>query len=353
MRIMKSGVESTHRIAILALDGLKRAGLAATPRNFELWYAHLDGRYPSLSRDIEYATDAFGKITQENADSLFRVHLQRADLTRSVIDIVARFNEEVSDLHGAIEKSGETATDNTAMLGEISAQLRQSTKDYPAVGALLEGVVKIAKDMREQNEDLETRLEESATEISSLQRNVESIEAEAMKDPLTGVANRACFDRAILSCIAEAEATGAPLSLLLADIDHFKNFNDKWGHQTGDQVLRLVAEVMNGNVRGGDTLARYGGEEFAILLPGAKLENALAFAERVREAVESRRLKKRRTDEDLGIVTMSIGVAAYRSADTAESLIERADECLYAAKGAGRNQVVDEKNLGAPKVGVA
>lgn len=350
---MIGGVETSHRIATQTLEDLRRVGLPASPRNFELWYAHLECRSPSLSRDIEIATDSFGQITQDNADALYRAHLQQADLSRSVIDIVTRFNAEVSGLHDAIEKSGETATDNSETLNEISDQLRQSTEDYPAVGALLEGVVSVAKDMRAQNERLESRLADSASEITSLQRSVENIEAEAMKDPLTGVSNRARFDRAIEHYVAEAQASGASVSLLLADIDHFKNFNDTWGHQTGDQVLRLVAEVMSGNIRGNDTLARYGGEEFAVLLPGAKLENALMLAERIRNAVECRRLKKRRTDEDLGTITMSIGVASFRRADSVESLIERADECLYAAKAAGRNQVVDEKGLGKPKAGAA
>ncbi len=350
---MQVGVDTTHRIADSVLEGLKKAGLPASPRNYELWYAHLEGRSPSLSRDLDVVRDAFGKIAQQDADSLYRIHVQRGDLSRSVFDIVSRFNEEVADLHEMIGKTGESATGNKETLGELSEQLRQSTEDYPAVGALLEGVFSVAKDMRVQNEVLENRLAESTSEITNLQRSVESIEAEAMKDPLTGVANRARFDRAIAHQIAEAHARDEPLSLLLADIDYFKSFNDSWGHQTGDQVLRLVAEVMNANIRGGDTLARYGGEEFAVLLPGAKLENATMLAERIRGAVECRRLKKRRTEEDLGTITMSIGVASVRRADTAESFIERADECLYAAKGNGRNLVVDENAIAGKESGAA
>lgn len=340
--------EPTHKLAVIVLEGLKRAGLPAIPRNFELWYAHLDGRHPSLSRDIEITTDAFGVVTQDNADALYRTHLQRADLTSGVVDVITRMNAEVADLSDIVEKSGECASGNSKTLGGLSDQLRESSKDYPVVGALLEGVVNVAKNMRVQNEELENRLAESANEITTLQQSVEYIEAEAMKDPLTGVANRARFDQAIYQHIAEAKISGAPLSLMLADIDHFKGFNDRWGHQTGDQVLRLVAEVMNGNVRADDTLARYGGEEFAILLPGADLENAASLAERIRSAVESRRLKKRKTDQNLGTITMSIGVAELQNADSEHSLIERADECLYAAKDSGRNKVVDEKSLGAP-----
>ena len=107
-------------------------------------------------------------------------------------------------------------------------------------------------------------------------------------------------------------------------------------------VLRLVAEVMNANVKGQDLLARFGGEEFAILLPGTTLENACMLADRIRTAIECRRLKKRRTNEDLGVITLSMGVALCHGTDTPESLIDRADALLYDAKRAGRNRVLAE-----------
>lgn len=339
---MSYGVEQTHRLAELTLGALKKLGLSATARNYELWYCHIEGRNPALSRDVQIATDAFGKITQDNADALYRVHLQQGKHSNSVLDLISRFNAEVADLHEIIEKSGASASGNNETLDDLSGQLRQTTEDYPAVGALLEGVFSVAKDMRIQNEQLETRLAESASEINTLQENVEYIEAEAMKDPLTGVFNRARFDKAIIRMCADSLALDKPLSLLFADIDFFKSFNDNYGHQTGDQVLRLVAEVMEGNIRSGDILARYGGEEFAVLLPGANLENASILAERIRTAVEGRKLKKRRSNEDLGSITMSVGVANFKPSDTIESFIERADKCLYAAKDLGRNQIVHE-----------
>ena len=102
---------------------------------------------------------------------------------------------------------------------------------------------------------------------------------------------------------------------------------------------------MNANVKGQDILARYGGEEFAIILPDTDLKDAGMLADRIRQAVEARRLKKRRTGEDLGVVTMSMGVAEIKTDDTVETLIERADVCLYAAKDNGRNCVIDEESI--------
>jgi diguanylate cyclase len=132
---------------------------------------------------------------------------------------------------------------------------------------------------------------------------------------------------------------------MLLDIDHFKRFNDTWGHQTGDQVLRLVAMTLKSNIKGKDMAARYGGEEFAAILPETDLEGAIIAADNIRKAIQAKELLKRSTNEKLGRITASLGVAMYRPGDTPGSLIERADRCLYAAKHAGRNRVLSENEL--------
>lgn len=344
---MSDREKSTHRIGEVALGALKQIGLSASPQNYELWYAHVEGRAPSLSRDIQKSLDPEGKLDQEAADALYKKHIQHGDLTRSVIDLVAKFQTEVTDLYDVIDKTGEATNGHSETLSGLSDQLRQSTEEFPAVGALLEGVMSVAKEMRAQNGQLEMRLAESTTEINALQRNLESIEAEALKDSLTGVGNRTAVDRFLEEQMASAVAQDKELALILSDVDHFKKFNDTWGHTTGDQVLRLVAEVMNANVKGQDFLARYGGEEFIIALPGTSVKNAKMLADRIRTAIQSRRLKKRRTNEDLGVITVSMGVAGHEKLDTLESFIERADACMYAAKNAGRNRVFCEEDMQA------
>jgi diguanylate cyclase len=133
----------------------------------------------------------------------------------------------------------------------------------------------------------------------------------------------------------------------MCDVDHFKAFNDRFGHLTGDQVLRLVAISVKQIVKGEDIAARYGGEEFAVALPKTALRSAIGVADQIRRAVMNKELMKRSSGERLGRVTVSIGVALLRPTDTPQSLLDRADKCLYAAKRNGRNQVVAECDLEA------
>ena len=126
----------------------------------------------------------------------------------------------------------------------------------------------------------------------------------------------------------------------MLDVDRFKAFNDKHGHRAGDSALRFVANMFHHSVRDGDLVARYGGEEFAVIMPEADLSVGVKVADRIREAMAGRELINRTSGNTLGFVTVSIGVAQCKATDTLETLIDRADKQLYAAKNAGRNCVM-------------
>ena len=169
------------------------------------------------------------------------------------------------------------------------------------------------------------------------------VRSESLTDPLTQLANRKFFDTTLEKAIAEARAKNEPLSLMMTDIDHFKNFNDSFGHLTGDQVLRLVAMSVKQNVKGQDTAARYGGEEFAIILPNTVLRSAITVADHIRRAVMTKELMKRSTGEHLGRVTISIGVATLHKTDTAQ-IADRAHRRLPLCRQAPRPQPRDVRN---------
>jgi diguanylate cyclase len=159
---------------------------------------------------------------------------------------------------------------------------------------------------------------------------------------LTGIPNRRAFDIELKSSIEATRESAEPLSLVMFDVDHFKQFNDTWGHQTGDQVLRLVANCIADNARHSDTTTRFGGEEFAVIMPSTTLGDAIHWANQVCGIVRSKRLVKKSTGGKLGVVTISAGVVKHRPGETDFQFVRRADTCLYAAKHAGRDRVVSE-----------
>lgn len=169
---------------------------------------------------------------------------------------------------------------------------------------------------------------------------------EAMRDGLTGAFNRRFLDEVLTKEIDHARRGGVPLSALMFDIDHFKLFNDQFGHEGGDHVLLTFARCLQEQVRVGDVVARYGGEEFAVLLPDTGYEVALNLAERLRRRVEALALVGSDFPTDCKITT-SIGVASYpEHGGTGEELLSSADKALYGAKGSGRNRVVGVRDIG-------
>ena len=162
----------------------------------------------------------------------------------------------------------------------------------------------------------------------------ETIAQLARTDALTGLANRRTLHEALQREIARARRLGEPLSVIIADLDHFKSINDEYGHMTGDQALAQAAAVFGSQLRPYDLAARYGGEEFVLLLPGASTEGAITVAERVRKGIADIQLAgcPRR-------ITASLGVASWIATETPEEFVGRADAALYRAKSAGRNRV--------------
>ena len=170
---------------------------------------------------------------------------------------------------------------------------------------------------------------------------VTTLRKQVVTDPLTGLFNVRHFRKSLEHELERNRRTGMTTALIMVDLDHFKNINDTWGHESGNQVLQTVAQLLQDQTRKLDICCRYGGEEFAVILPSTELMLARQVAERCLNALRETVIPLDETDLQ---VTASIGVAvADNSAQTAESLIENADECMYEAKRGGRNQVVSKR----------
>ncbi len=275
-------------------DGIGLPG--SLPPGMELEYGH--GR-------VGYVADA--RLAMDDADfktatSLVKRHLEATSLRNLVSDLVAPIEGE-EGLIGVLSIGGITRrAGHGKRLIKMVADLAGLAYSY---------VHKL-------------RLTEHAADI----------------DGLTGTLNKRSFQRRLGDEIHLAERQNQPLSMLLLDIDHFKNYNDTSGHQEGDEVLRRVGSVLRVGVREDDAVARYGGEEFVVLYPAATKAQALRLAEALRVAVESERFSHG-ARQPMGRVTISGGVASFpEDARDSVGLVRAADQALYEAKAFGRNRIV-------------
>ena len=333
--------ERTLVFAEIALQQIWALRQPASPRNFEAWYNYATGYNQDLNQAINKTLAQKGTLDNSDMEQIYETYLSSKRASERIETVGTRVLDEIGQVLDMIDAAAGSATSYSESLADASQQL-QGTNDGATMRTIIAQLLQGAKEMEINNKKLEARLSASRQEIEELQRDLEAVRTESLTDPLTTLANRKSFDLQLGRVMAEAKQKSEPLSLLMTDVDNFKTFNDKYGHLTGDQVLRLVAISVKQNVKAGDIAARYGGEEFMVALPSTPLQHAITIADQVRNAVMTKELMKRSSGERLGRVTISIGVAALRPNDTPQSLLERADACLYAAKRNGRNCVIGE-----------
>jgi len=329
--------------AEIALGQLRALAQPASPRNYEIWYNYATGYNPALNRAINQTVEQKGSLSEADLDRIYNSHISTTRVGDQIDTVGARVLDEIKQVLEMIDAASGSATSYSEDLADASAKLA-GAYDGDTLRAVVERLMEGARAMELNNKKLEASLSTSKQEIEQLQQNLALVRSESLTDPLTSLSNRKSFDTSLVNAIASAKEKNEPLSLMMADVDHFKQFNDKFGHLTGDQVLRLVAAAMKQNVKGQDIAARYGGEEFVIALPDTTLRSAAAVADQIRRAVMAKELMKRSSGERLGRITISAGIAVLRGGDTVQTLIERADTCLYAAKRQGRNRVVCESD---------
>lgn len=313
---------------------LETQSLPASAEAYQLALSFVQKADPALAAAVEKLLSS-GAPKPEDWLTLHQQFFPEASFSRQVMDAGDAMAEE---LRGVTE-SLKAAEARTRSYGDSLHDASDRLADDGDSRALIETVLASTRQMEAHARALEQQLQESAAELNALRETLEQVRSDAMTDSLTGVANRKRFELELARLAAEADRTRRPMCLIMADIDHFKRVNDTWGHQTGDQIIRFVATVLQRAAREGDLIARYGGEEFAILLPLANAAEAQSIAETARRAIEQKKLVRRSTNEDLGAVTMSFGVAQRAQGETADDLIDRADRKLYESKNKGRNRV--------------
>jgi diguanylate cyclase len=334
-------IDRSFFIGQRALELMKTYGSSADPRSYEVWYTYVSGHKPAMNEAIKKITAENGSLSGSDIDKLYDDHLAAQRIARDTEKASALMLGEIEQVMEMID----TALGSTARYGEsLQAFSNDLTGpvDRTRVRELIATVVRATHQVTETNQLLEARLKETRGEIETLRETLDSVRVEAVTDPVTGIGNRKHFQDMLHKSVEIADAQRSPLALIVIDIDHFKRFNDLYGHLTGDQVLRLVSMTMREKVKGKATLARFGGEEFGVILPDTSLADAQSIAEEIRKSVMNRELVKRSTGESLGRITISVGVAAFRHREGGNFLLERADQCMYVAKRTGRNRTVTD-----------
>lgn len=330
-------------LAKTTLALMAECDVSPIPDNFELFYNYAAGENPAVGRIIGEMIVARRPFTPALLHELRERCFFRGRTERAVNSIGDSVSASLNDVLRKLEDASQQANDYGETLSAASGELH-AHKSPDDLQKLVGGLITATKTMEERARSLENELQSSSEQVGQLKTQLDNVRREALTDPLTGIANRKAFDANLQSAIADAQASGEPLSLFMCDIDRFKIFNDTWGHQTGDQVLRLVANCLSDNTKGRDTAARYGGEEFAVIVRGTAVSPAVKLAQQIRASVEGKKLVKKSTGDILGSITISIGVAEFVSGESAASLIQRADACLYRAKHAGRNCVIGDND---------
>lgn len=313
-----------NRIATEVLAFLDRQRLDPTPQNYTLGYHYVAGVNAAVSKAVNEATDGGIRLTQEEADDISSRHgfsmgggamlndgadairhqmLKLADITSNQSAATSRFGRDLSD---GMSRMGDAASD---MMAVVAAMIERTAA-------------------------AELELAQSAAEAEQLRQDLDAARTDANMDALTQLPNRRSIDAAL----AKLERAGKPRTMAFCDVDRFKAVNDTYGHAVGDRVLQAVSNILRETCSGKATVARWGGEEFVVVFEGDVVEKAADVIEIARKTLTEKKFKLRETDEPLGVISFSAGIASGGGATS--EIAARADALLYKAKEEGRNRIL-------------
>lgn len=309
-------------------------GLDANPAHYSFAYAALTD--PTIGSAVARLTDGGIRLSRRDIEQLGgAVDPRRAERVRvpladdDAVRLVAQTQAQVDDFADLMRSIRHETSGFGRDLQESAAAIRRQ----PAVAGLDE-IARITGAMVTRIRDAEVRLATATAETDALRAKLGEAQAMARRDPLTGLANRLGLEEAF----AMSSHATATRCLAVADVDHFKRFNDEHGHGVGDRVLSAIGRGLE-QAFGDHLVARYGGEEFAVLITGASLTSAAAMLDAARAALADRRFRDRETGAALRRITLSAGVVAVRLGESLAAALARADDLLYAAKADGRDRV--------------
>jgi len=347
---MKTFDDSPKAVTEIAKNVILNAAersIPLTPENFHVWFEYFLGSNKELKAAIDELIASGRSFSQEINERLYTDYLEgdKKDILQEVHKETRRIFQNIFEVTLSTK---DLASDYSDKMDEYSNKLQNAT-DLTQLQNFIEDIITDTNNMAASSRKLNQQLEEANSQIQSLSKQLEETEKEVLLDSLTGLNNRKAFDIKLNDLCEKFNQNEGFFSVAMLDIDYFKKFNDQYGHQVGDEVLRIVGSHLKENLKGKDFPSRYGGEEFIVLLPNTKLDKAYIVAEQLRKNISGKGLKIKKTGQSLGNITVSVGVSEIRAGDTAISVVERADAALYLAKDSGRDNVKSEKDVESVK----
>lgn len=314
---------------------MARHQIPSNPHNYQIAYDYVSGSNKALKEDFDKLI-AQGQPSEQQLWSLYKQYFVRDGsyikaMRKEIRHIITTLLDEFGYSGGQLSNYSHTLHQFIDILDA----------DTPS-GKMLKETEKVIEEthaMEQSQKHFEKQIVSVMAEIDTLRKELDQVKEESKIDTLTGISNRKAFDAKLEHTILKSRENNKPFSLLILDIDHFKKFNDTYGHLVGDKVLRYVAGSFKDNVKGNDFVARFGGEEFAIILPDTNINGALIVSQQIREAISAGKLTEKGAETSYGRITISIGTTQFRASDLSHELLSRADKALYLAKERGRNRV--------------
>jgi diguanylate cyclase len=309
--------------------------LAVSPANLTIAWQAFSGASPNLFRRIANKSASSEPITQQWLDEITAAPAaaQAEDDLRAMFD---ELDKGVRQFTKSASAARSATSDYQADLGQHLAELEEAGQAIEMVSRL----TSLARAMAERTRHAEAELQAREQEARTLRRRLGKARRDAEQDHLTGLPNRRAFEIELERQFAEAAVAHEALSLAFCDVDHFKRINDTHGHEAGDRVLKMIAQVLAKSSNDNCHVSRHGGEEFVLLFRGLTPAEAKCRLDAAREDLAARRLRNRETDEPFGQITFSAGVASVVAHPDPRDALKAADDALYRAKQTGRNQVL-------------
>ncbi|CAJ1778411.1 GGDEF domain-containing protein [Aeromonas veronii] len=312
--------------------------IPTTPDNYHLWYNYVSASMPELNQAIDQAVKMQGTCSLTTCERLYHQYLAAQDekqMEAMKLSLAAMANELGHSMQDAISDTGMFQEMLDKSFDKLSRIDDEGFSLEDTMGILRE-LVRESRDVRMSTMHFRNQLSSAEKEIKELRAALNETRKLANEDALTNLLNRRAFDLELEGLIRSQH----PFSLILADIDRFKNFNDEYGHLLGDQVLRAFSKRLRDACKEGVTAYRLGGEEFAMLVPHRSLALARQMAESMRRAIERMSILDRKSGRRIDHITASFGVGEFNGQESADCLVERTDKLLYKAKELGRNRVM-------------